>query len=78
MRSVQEKCKQFKISLAEVTPEVDLNEQNELLQTIRVPHNLTHLTGRLPKSNYVKKREVAQSLKPTVMSGRQSALQELT
>jgi serine/threonine protein kinase len=32
-------------------------EKDELLQTIKVPHNLKHLSSRLPKSNYVKKRE---------------------
>lgn len=30
---------------------------NELLQTIKVPRDLTNLSNRLPKSNYVKKRE---------------------
>jgi hypothetical protein len=33
------------------------NENDELLQTIRVPNNLAHLSSRLPKSNYMKKRE---------------------
>lgn len=30
------------------------SEENELLNTIKVPHNLAQLTKRLPKSNYSK------------------------
>lgn len=32
-------------------------EENELLQTIKVPLNLAHLSSRLPKSNYARKRD---------------------
>lgn len=33
--------------------------QNELLNTIKVPQNLAQLTKRLPKANYAQKSELS-------------------
>ena len=43
--------------MPEQDDDYSLAEKNELLQTIKVPMNLAHLSSRLPKSNYARKRD---------------------
>lgn len=42
----------------------DLYEQMNLLNTIKLPKNLSHITKDLPKSNYVSKRVDSASIGP--------------